>query len=200
VHLVQDDPVTHGGSKRPIACRDIAVRLLLSGSLLMALASPGLCRIWKPSAASLAVDYTQIRDSRGKGEIVLVSWIVPQWVQSAQIQQLLDKYVVVAVTHGKPSIGGTSTFEDVDTLLVYANGEAMPLTRLTGDSIPPALAGFLASFGAGVRQATGAMGGGMHVFVFEGNSVHACNPGELTVPFAGETYTFKTPIPGCAPS
>jgi hypothetical protein len=85
-------------------------------------------------------------------------------------------------------------------LLVYANGEAKPLTRLTGDSIPPILAGYLATFGAGVRQAVGAMGEGMHVFVFEGNSVHACNPGKLTVLLLGETYVFKTPIPGRAPS
>lgn len=199
---MQDDPTTCGRPERPIACgvANIVVRMLLSGSLVVALASPGLCRIWKPSSASLSMDYTQIRDSRGKGEVVLVSWIVPQWVQDAQLQQLLDKYVVVAVTHAKPSIGGTSTFEDVDTLLVYANGEAKPLTRLTGDSIPPTLAGYLAAFGAGMRQAVGAMGEGMHVFVFEGNSVHACNPGELSVPFAGETYTFKTPIAGCSPS
>jgi hypothetical protein len=202
-HLVQqDDPTMRGGPKRAIACglANIVVRLLLSGTLLAAAVSPGFCRVWKPSTAMLAVDYTQIRDNRSKGEVVLVWWIVPQWVQNAQMQQLLDKYVVIVVAHGKPSIGGTFTFEDVDTLLVYADGDAKPLTRLTGDSIPPALAGFLATFGSGLRQSAGALGEGVHVFVFAGNSVHACNPGGLAVPFAGETYTFKTPIPGCAPA
>lgn len=53
----------------------------------------------------VAVDYAQIRDSRGKGELVFVSWIVPQWIQNAHIEP--DKYVVLTVTHGKPSIGGT---------------------------------------------------------------------------------------------
>jgi hypothetical protein len=176
----------------------IVARLLLSSALLAAIAPPAFCRQWKPSAAALAVDYTQIQDNRGKGETVEVFWIVPQWVHSALIQQLLDRDVVITVSHSKPSIGGGFTFADVDTLLVYADGDAKPLTRLTGDSIPPALAGFLATFGGTMRRSLGAAGEGTHIFVFAGGSVHACDRGGLSVPFAGETYTFKTPIPGCA--
>ena len=67
--------------------------------------------------------------------------------------------------------------EDVDTLLVYADGDAQPLTRLTGDSIPPTLAGFLAAWGSGLRQSAGALG----AFVFAANSVHACKPGATGV-------------------
>jgi len=104
-----------------------------------------------------------------------VSWIVPQWVQNAQIELLLDSMSSpLSRTAGRRS--AAPTFENVGTPLVYANGEAKLLTRLTGDSIPPILTGYLATFGAGVRQAVGAIGKGMHAFVFEGNSVHACNP------------------------
>jgi hypothetical protein len=47
-----------------------------------------------------------------------------------------------------------------------------------------------------MRQTIGQMGQGMHFFAFEGG-VHACEKGQLSIPFAGETYIYDTPIPGC---
>jgi hypothetical protein len=186
-------------AKRPLACglASIVVALFLYGAFFAA--APGFCRDWKSSATTQAVDYTQIRDNRGRGELILVWWVVPQWTRNVHIQQLLDQYVVIAVTHGKPSMGGAFTFENVDTLLVYAGSDTKPLTRVTGDSIPPILAGYLTTLTGVLRRSIGEMGEGMHFFVFDGDSVHACKPGGLAVPFANETYTFKTPIPGCLP-
>jgi hypothetical protein len=50
------------------------------------------------------------------------------------------------------------------------------------------------------RQSLGTFGQGMKVFVFDAAGVTSCKPGGLTVPFADETYTWQTPIPGCSGS
>jgi hypothetical protein len=38
----------------------------------------------------------------------------------------------------------------------------------------------------------------MRWFVFDGSTIHSCQPGKLSVPYGGETYIYDTPIPGCA--
>jgi hypothetical protein len=72
-----------------------------------------------------------------------------------------------------------------------------PLKLLSGDAIPPAVAGMVTTVESVMRQTIGAMGKDMVFFVFKGGDVHACQKGELAVPFGGEVYTYKTPIPGC---
>jgi hypothetical protein len=47
------------------------------------------------------------------------------------------------------------------------------------------------------RQSLGAMGSGMKTFLFNGEGIDSCKKGQLAVQFAGETYTWDTPFPGC---
>jgi hypothetical protein len=47
------------------------------------------------------------------------------------------------------------------------------------------------------RQSLGAMGKGTKMFVFDAGDVGSCKKGELDIPLAGDTYTWKTPFPGC---
>jgi hypothetical protein len=118
---------------------------------------------------------------------------------SPEAQQVLDKYVVVGVVHANAGVNGRVSFDPIDTLQAR-DGNGSPLTLLIGDNVPPTVAGLLSGVEATVRQALGAMGQGMHWFVFDGGAVHSCVTGGLSIPVAGETYTYETPIPGCPPS
>jgi hypothetical protein len=63
--------------------------------------------------------------------------------------------------------------------------------------LPPATAGAVAVVEGMFRQALGAAGKGMKMFVFDAGDVAACKKGGLAVALADETYTWQTPIPGC---
>jgi len=166
--------------------------LAICGALL----TPGEARPWKPQGEALAEDYAQIIDSRPGGDLVLLMWIVPQIVKSSPTAAaMLDKYVVLGVVHGHVQAGGIVSFEDVTTLAAN-DGDGKPLKLLQGADLPADVAGGVAGISGVMRQTIGQMGQGMHFFAFEGG-VHACEKGQLSIPFAGETYIYDTPIPGC---
>ncbi|HML11409.1 MAG TPA: hypothetical protein VK432_11165 [Stellaceae bacterium] len=175
----------------------IAAFVALLCLLCAAAPDPAQSRPWKPTPAALAQDYTQIIDNRSGKELVLVWWLVPQLIpNSSAAAELLDKYVVVGIIHGHVDVGGTLSFDKIDSLQAM-DGNSTPLKALIGDNIPPAVQGALTAVEGVLRQALGPTGQGIAWFVFEGGAVHACQKGGLSIPFEGETYTYETPIPGC---
>jgi len=173
--------------------------LLISCLLLAALAAPASSRTWKPDAKAAAQDYAQIIHSKPNGDIVMVWWLVPQLVPTLpQAQQVLDNYVIVGVGEGHVAPTGTMSFAAIDSLGAN-DGGGRALKFLTMNDIPPAITGLLSGLQAALNQSLGAMGQGIHWFVFEAGGVHACGPGPggLSIPFEGETYTYETPIPSC---
>jgi hypothetical protein len=38
----------------------------------------------------------------------------------------------------------------------------------------------------------------MEFFTFDAGRAHACAKGAISIPLAGETYTWETPFPGCS--
>jgi len=114
----------------------------------------------------------------------------------ARIRSRVDKYVVIGVLHAKSEVGGTLSFEQIETLHAE-DGNSKPLALLTGDKVPPAIAGMMVTLDGTLRQALGPAGQGFKVFAFDGGAVHSCEKGRLSIPFAGETYTYETPVPGC---
>ncbi len=171
--------------------------LLISSLVLLSFAAPVSSRSWKQDAKAVAQDYSQILHNKGNGDLLMVWWLVPQIVPtSPQAQQVLDNYVIIGIgqTHVAPN--GAMTFPVIDALGANdANGRALKF--LAANDIPPAVTGLLAASQAALGQSLGAMGQGFRWFVFEAGGVHACAPGGLSIPFAGETYTYETPIPGC---
>ncbi len=154
-------------------------------------------RPWKPTSAMLARDYANIVDIRtSKHETVFVIWSVPPGVTSARLQEALDKYVVISVAHAKIAADGTSSFDMAETPQAR-DGNSQPLALLSGDKVPPVIAGYVATYGGMMRQSAGPFGQGMRSYVFTGGSAHACEKGRLSVRYADETYTYETPIPGC---
>ena len=164
----------------------------------LAVCAPAQARAWKPQGAALAQDYAVITDVRPDHDVVMVFWFAPPLAQQAPpaMQAILDKYIIVGVVHGHVGTGGAMSFDAVDALQAQ-DADKKPLTLLEGDKIPPDVAASVSFIGASMRQAIGAMGQGMHFFVFDAGAVHACAKGQLAIPFAGETYTYDTPFPGC---
>lgn len=163
---------------------------------------PASARIWKPTPAKLATDYAVINDFRPPGDLILLMWFAPPVVRqdaanSAQIRALMDKYIFLAVVHGHfEKTTGAVSFENIDTLEAK-DAAGKLLTAVDRSSMPPTTVGTVAVIERLFQQAFGAMGRGMKMFVFDSGDVHACQKGELSVPFAGDTYTWETPIPGC---
>jgi len=181
------------------ACRatraEVAFALLSLAVFLLSSSSAG-ARMWKPSATVVAQDYAQIIDDRSNDDIVIVWWLLPQMFPDKAAQDLVRKNVIFGVLKAHVSSDVTFSFSEVDHLDVKQS-DGTPLTPLSGDQIPPTLAGTLAIIEAGLRQGLGAMGRGIHWFVFDGTDVDSCAKGGLSVPFADEVYTYETPVPGC---
>jgi hypothetical protein len=159
-------------------------------------------RSWKATPSAIARDYATINDTRPGGEIVMLMWFVPTMVQtgatgSAALIAMLQKYVVMMVVHGRlDKTTGTIAFDDINTLEARDQADK-PLTLLARNDLPPTTTGALTAVEAMFRQSLGATGNGMKMFVFQADGVDACKKGRLSIPLAGETYTWDTPIPGC---
>ena len=129
-------------------------------------------------------------------------WFVPPMLRLDQpgaqvISATLQKYVIVMVTRGQlDKTTGTISFQDIDTLQAMDQA-GKQLKLVARNDLPPITAGMIATIESMLRQAGGAMGKGMKMFVFESGAVNSCAKGELSIPFAGETYTWETPVPGC---
>ena len=162
----------------------------------VALAPLAESRPWKPAMKQLASDYATIIDGRNDRDIRVIFWLAPPIMDRGPAADLVDKYVIIGVARGHFSSMGSVTFDPIDSLQVK-DSNARPLLRLAGEEIPPAVAGTVAIMESAFGQSLGAFGKGMHWFVFAAGTVHACSNGGISIPFAGETYTYDTPIPGC---
>lgn len=175
---------------------------LITAALSLVAVSTASSRNWKATPDAIARDYATINDARPGGELVLLMWFVPTMVRAdmsgaASLMDTLQKYVVVMAVHGRlDKASGTFSFDDIDTL--QATDQAgRPLNLLARSDMPPAPTAVLAAVEAMFRQSLGAMGKGAKMFVFDAADVDSCKKGEMSIPFAAETYTWDTPFPSC---
>jgi len=170
-----------------------AAAIAVSAAMLASLA---VARPWKPTPESLAGDYASIIDSRNPYDMRVIVWIAPPMSDNAAVAEMLDEYVLIGVARAHISSLGRFTFDKVDRLQVK-DSAAQPLPLLTGAAIPPTMVRAVSAMETAFSRALGQLGQGIHWFVFKGGSTHACGNGGISVPFAGETYTYDTPFPGC---
>jgi hypothetical protein len=111
-------------------------------------------------------------------------------------REILEKYIILGVVHAHSAKDGTMTFDQIATLQVD-DGKGRPLNALDVNTMPPTVVGALAILQSVFARSLGALGKGVHWFAFDSGTVHACSGGGMSVPFAGVTYTYDTPIPGC---
>jgi hypothetical protein len=175
----------------------LAVALVLFVAL-----PPASSRTWKTTPDQIAQDYLTINDTRPGGEVVLLIWFASPMIRPGLsggpgLALVLDKYVAITAVHGHlDKASGTVSFDDFN-LLQANDQDGKSLTMVPRDKLPPTVAGVVTVLEGLYHQAAGAMGQGMKMFIFEAGSIGVCKPGRLSVPFAGETYTWNTPIPGC---
>ena len=182
---------------KPLAITLSAILLLCAGLL------PASSRMWKPTPEKLALDYATIDDARPSGDLIFLMWFAapivrPDVPNAAQVRALLEQYVFLAAAEGHlDKTIGVISFGNIDAL--EAKDDAgTPLTAVERAGMPPTTVGAVTIVERMFQQALGAMGKGMKMFVFDAGNVHACKKGSLSVPFAGETYTWETPLPGCS--
>jgi len=160
--------------------------------------SPALSRSWKATSTQIAGEYAQINHAKSPTDFVNIRWWAPPTVQQGTaLAALLEKYIVVSVIHfhvNQP--GATMSFDGIDTLEARDDADK-PLVLIPRNQLPPAAVGVLAGFEAAFRQSLGRLGDGTKFFVFDAGTVRACEKGGISIPFAGETYTWETPLPGC---
>ena len=178
--------------------------LLRSAATVLALAClavpPAMARQWNPDARGAALDYAQIFHQKSPGEVVFVWWVTPEAFPAGNnnqtIQDVLSRYIVLGIAHGRTSTAGQMSFDPIaDLRITDATSRSLP--PLAANAMPPDLAQTIAGLQMLARQSLGPMGQGIRFFVFDGSTIHTCSPGKMSVPFEGETYTYDTPIPGC---
>jgi hypothetical protein len=173
----------------------VAVTGLVAGLAVLAAALPSQARLWKPTPAQLAGDYTTISHNKGEGGRVMISWVAAPIMTGAILKQMMDKYVVLSIVHTRTGTGGVTSWDDVQGVTV-TDGNNQPLKEVPAADMPPMLVGFTASADAVVRQNTQGKAKN-HWAIYEAGSLKACEKGKLLVTYDGETYSFDTPIPGC---
>src|SRR6185312_10007693 len=158
------------------------MRWICAVAALIALITPAQARLWKPERESLAQDYAIITDVRKTHDVITVFWLAPPLAAGSPAAQLiLERYVIVGVSHVKQdTVTGKTESTNLDA--VEARGsDGKPLTLLEGDKIPPTVAAVISGIGGTARQAMGVTGAGMRFFAFEGGNVRACGKGRLSI-------------------
>jgi TonB family protein len=162
----------------------------------------------------VAQDYVHIMDRRGPDELVSVQWLAPQaMVTTPEWRTLLDKYIVIGVSHVVLPANGETKHEANDAPPVATDEGGAVLRRFSEQNMPPEIAKLIAYKIGLIRNATPpeeVVPKDMHerqimrsfmsefqFFAFQNTNVHDCASGRLTVRYAGENYTFDTPILGC---
>jgi hypothetical protein len=174
--------------------------VVLAMLLLFLWAFPAVSRPWTRDPATLAQEYSLINDNRGKGDIVIVIWLSPPMIPDGPLapraRETLDDHIIIGVVHAHASKEAVFTF-DAAVAPEVSDGNGKTLKTMTTDEMPPTIVGTLTTVQTIFARALGPLGQGTHWFAFEHGSVHACGKGGMSVRFAGETYTYETPIPGC---
>jgi hypothetical protein len=170
-------------------------------SIALLFGTSATARQWSPDVHASALDYSQIVHVKPTGEVVLVWWVVPEiFMPNANNQMLLSvlsRYVVIGAADGRQGPNGQLAFQNLPPLQIM-DQMSRNYAPLPDNAQPPEVAQAIATLQSLARQSPlGPIAQGMHWFVFQADGVHSCMPGRLSVPLAGETYTYDTPIPGC---
>jgi hypothetical protein len=157
-------------------------------------------RPWNATPIEIAADYAQIDHQKSSTESINIRWWAPPTVISGTaLDGILEKYIVVSVIHFHVNQGGTMSFDKIGTLEARDGGDK-PLTLVPRDKLSPVAIGVLSLLEAFARQSAGRIGDAVEFFTFDAGAARACAKGAISIPLAGETYTWETPFPGCSPA
>jgi hypothetical protein len=170
--------------------------------LVIAMADAGEARKWRVKPNDLAADYAQIIDQRPGSEVVVVYWIAPETMNPDMpnidaIKAMLKEHMLVAIAHGSATATGRMDFRvPQNPALESIDGkQRQPVEKPNWPSAVAAFSTLLQSF---LAQSLGQLGEGFHWFVFDATGIDSCAKGRIWLQYAGERYSYDTPIPGCS--
>ncbi|MFQ5990536.1 MAG: hypothetical protein ACE5K9_11540 [Candidatus Methylomirabilales bacterium] len=183
----------------------VATFLILA--LLYSVPEGADARQWRMTPSAQAQEYSQIIDQRANNEVVLVWWVAPEVIEddspgTEEARAILRQYMLVGVAHAQISPLGQFKFQRPRGLRVQlpdASGKRPMKGKrpMSKKSLPPAVAGVVSVLETTFSQAMGEFGRGVHWYVFDGRDISSCGNGAFWITYAGEQYSYKTPIPGC---
>ncbi len=167
-------------------------------ALFFALPISADARIWRATPRELIRDYSMIQHQRGPQELVMLTWMVAEETPEAPPTQieLMGKYMFLGVIHVRVSQFGQMDFQSPTNVHVKLKGSKVrePIDKAL---LPPAAIGYLSVLESIMTKNMGAMGQGLHMFVFDSTDIAACGQGKVWVFYAGEWYSYELPFPGC---
>ena len=177
-------------------------QMFTAGVLLLALVCslpiPAEARPWKPTPQAIINDYSLITHQRSPQEYVMVMWSVAEGQLNLppQAVHLLRKYMIIGIVHMTMTQLGEMRFQTPVNVRVQLEGRKVrePIDRA---NLPPAVIGYLATFGTIMSKNMGPLGQGIHSFVFDSTDIAVCGQGKVLVLYAGERYLYGLPFPGC---
>ncbi len=173
--------------------------VLLCVLLVFGLVTSSDARQWRVTPQAAAQEYVIINDQRSPNEIVLVFWMTPRLLpdqpQNETAKAMLTRNLLVGIAHADVSAGGAMSFRAPTNITLVTGGQNRP--PLAGSQIEPASAGALTTMSQVFAQALGPLGKGTKWHVFDGSGISSCRSGSFAISYAGENYTYETPIPGC---
>jgi hypothetical protein len=177
---------------------------LIAGLLILGVSLPltSEARKWRVRPHDLASDYSQIVDQRPGNEVVVVYWIAPETMDANMpnveaFKAILRQHMLVGIAHGSAVQAGRWDFRVPENPLLE-DGEGKQRQPIAKENWPPMIAAYSAFMQKFLSQSLGPLGGGFHWFVFEGKGIDSCGKGSFWIQYAGERYSYFTPIPGCA--
>ena len=177
--------------------------LLFAAAVLacLSMASDSHGRKWKPSATSAAQEYLKIQHQISQTESIFVIWLAPQYflddAANETVRRITRDYVVLVFIHVSVSQRGEWSFLPPSDITVEV-GDSEVLKPLASDQLPPDVAGSVDTMKSSMKQGLGKLGEGMQILTYEGSKVDSCRDGVIWVPYQGERYEFRTPLPGCS--
>jgi hypothetical protein len=175
------------------ASKAVAVLAILGACAFAA--PPANARVWNASPKAKAMDYLQIIDEDGTS-FRMVLWYAAPLAPNGPVRQLLDQYVILAISDSAIHANGIVTFVTPASVEAWGADEKK-LVALADNDIPPTIQGAMVTLRGVLNQSLGAAGHNVELLVFDPGSVRACGQGKLSVAFDGKTYTYDTPVPGC---
>jgi hypothetical protein len=202
----EDGPMSKGimaafvGSQNTMRLERLGAMMICATLLLsIALSTFAAARDWKKTPESAAMDYLMITDMRSNEDIVMVWWLAPESLPATTAQvvkDFLSQYLVLGVNHVLMStLGAPSSVEESLPELTSYSGAS--LRHIPTSKLAPSLQAGVAALTVSIQAITGPMGAGMKWYVFGGSGIESCEKGGVSVSYAGERYTYDTPIPGC---
>jgi hypothetical protein len=177
---------------------------LIIGSLIFTVSLPltSDARKWRVRLHDLASEYSQIIDQRPGNEVVVVYWIAPETMDANManveaVKAMLREHMLVGIVHGSAAQAGRLDFR-VPENPVLEDGERQQRQPLAKENWPPMITAYSALLQKFLSQSLGQLGGGFHWFVFDGKGIDSCGKGSFWIQYAGERYSYVTPIPGCS--